>query len=89
VRAAAGGAAKRSMRTLAALRATRDLARMPSREVGFRADGALRRLGGATCRGVAVQAAAAAACGGYEGEVVPHTDLAVEEVEEGGTVDEL
>jgi hypothetical protein len=57
---------------------------MLSREVGFRADGARRRLGGATCRGMAVQAAAAAACGGSEGEIVPQTDLAVKEVEEGG-----
>jgi hypothetical protein len=61
-----------------------DLARMLSREVGFRTDGARRRLGGATWRGVAVQAAAAAACGGSEGEVVPQKDLAVEEVEQGG-----
>jgi hypothetical protein len=58
--------------------------------VGFRCtDGARRRLGGATWRGVAVQAAAAAACGGSEGEVVPQTDLAVKEVEEGGAVDDV
>jgi hypothetical protein len=57
VRAAAGGAAKWCMRAFAASRTTRDLARMLSREVGFRTDGARRRLGGATCRGVAVQAA--------------------------------
>jgi hypothetical protein len=62
---------------------------MLSREVGFRADGARRRLGGATCRGVAVQATAAAACGGSEGEVVPQTDLAIKEVKEGGAVDDV
>jgi hypothetical protein len=77
------------MRAFAASRTTRDLARMLSREVGFRTDGARRRLGGATYRGVAVQAAAAAACGGSEGEVVPHTDLAVKEVEEVGAVDDV
>jgi hypothetical protein len=87
VRAAAGGAAKWCMRAFAASLTTQDLARMLSREVGFRTDGARRRLGGATWRGVAVQAAAAAACGGSEGEVVPQKNLAslaVEEVEQGG-----
>jgi hypothetical protein len=53
---------------------------MLSREVGFGADGACRRLGGAACRGVAIQAAAAAACGWSERETVPQTDLAVKEV---------
>jgi hypothetical protein len=89
VRAAAGGAAKWCMRAFAASRTTRDLARMLSRKVGFRADGARRRLGGAPCRGMAVQAAANAACGGSEGEVAPQTDLAVEEVEQGGAVDDV
>jgi hypothetical protein len=77
------------MRAFAALLTTRELARMLSREVGFRTDGARRRLGGATWRGVAVQAAAPAACGGSEGEVVPQTDLAVGEVEQGGAVDDV
>ncbi|KAA8915002.1 hypothetical protein FN846DRAFT_924371 [Sphaerosporella brunnea] len=40
-------------------------------------------VSGAPCCGVAVQAAATAACGGSEGEVVPQTDLAVEELEQG------
>jgi hypothetical protein len=40
-----------------------------SRTTWFGADGACRRLGDAACRGVAIQAAAAAACGWSEREI--------------------